>query len=351
MRRLSIGVAIAFLAAVFLALCVPVLHAQGPKIPIMPSSGGGAVASVAGKTGAVTLVAADVGPSGSDGVIEYNNAGVRAATAMTWNSVTSTLAGLSAITVSGSTAGAVALSELLANGSESITLQAPDSIATSYTIKPPAAVPSASDTLTVSSYSGGVAQLGWTAAASTTRTQTLNLSPGGANSALTVFPSSTLSANSSNGATLANMNTAASGQQANVGIVSFNDAATSYVTLSTMLPSGYQTAATATMRVWFWPGSGASASQVVKLSTESGCLGNGDNGAGGLTFNTADTPGITITSATVGAITVGSFNLTMTGCAANEKLVVRFARLGSDAADTMAARMDLLDVTLDVTVQ
>jgi hypothetical protein len=293
------------------------------------------------RKGVVPNTSGSAAAPGADTTLPYNNAGVFAATTMTWNSATSTLS------LVGSTAGCQKMYELAANGTNYYEVCAADAITDTYTVKPPIAAPAASQSKRCASYSGGVCQEEWFTPASTL---TLNMPVGGVSSGGSTYPSAYWSIPSANGATANNQNISSAGQQAEIGLISFADAVTSYATISYDLPSGYQVAATASGRIRYMIGSGASAAQAARLSFETACIGNGDV-IGAVAYNAADLVTSTISSATTAAYTITSATLNMTGCAANEKLVIRFSRIGGDGADTLTSRIDVMGFSLDVTVQ
>lgn len=123
------------------------------------------------------------------------------------------------------------------------------------------------------------------------------------------------------------------------GALEFNDSQDLYVQTRVRLPANWNSTAALTLR---W--NAAATSGAVVWSVQTACVAPGESVDP--SWNTAQTVTTNAPSAanTLAESTISP--LTMTGCAPEEYLYLRFGRLGSAAADTMSGNARLLSVAL-----
>jgi len=248
----------------------------------------------------------------------------------------------------GTVAGELQLKELTANGSQYISLLAPDSLAATTRYLLPSTPPSGAQYLTCGTPSSNISTCSFAGVSAVTKVKrSYNFIPATQNSGGTPVQGSLLSP-SSGGATLDAVGT----NPWRLGRLVFVDSATSSVAGSLQLPTNWD-GGTISLSFSYEVGSGASAGQAVRWRISTVCFASAAD-VSAPSFNTADVVNVTLASATANTVTYGSIaSINTTGCSADLLMGFKFDREGGDAADTAAASAYLssLRLTLLVTLE
>ena len=296
--------------------------------------------------------------------------------------------------VSGATAaGAVVTKEASVNGTDAITVGAPDSVSASYRINYPADPPTvAGQALRAGTPSGGITQythaipiwtgtsnpngyFDWTlgAAPGNPTAGNIRLYPktgstlcardsagtetcygsGGGNSAQWHHVRGAVCQNTVAGAGFSTPSTNAptaacdSGTNTLFGVLQFTEASTQSAQTWFQLPDSFTSAEVE----FYWRTSATSGD--VAWQVQTACLATsealGNAASGGPSWNTTQEITSTADGTARDIVRIALTSLTTTGCAANELLLLRLSRDPTDAQDTIAATAELVSMSIKVT--
>jgi hypothetical protein len=102
------------------------------------------------------------------------------------------------------------------------------------------------------------------------------------------------------------------------------------------------------LKLFFFPGSGASNNQVIRWTAAAGCIAAGES-ASGPTSGSPQNIDKTVTNATTGVMAIASLSsMTMSRCAAGDLVYLTIARAGDATQDTLAGSAYLLSAEVQM---